>query len=87
MCDQWLNKLSGSISISPITKEPTLSDIKKHVRKCKYFIIKWYLVIILFAFVIVATESENSINITLKCRTVRIGSYRFAPPDDVSVPH
>lgn len=89
VCDQWLNKLGASISICPVTKEPSLSDIKKHVRKRKYFII--IIIIIKYTFflyfIVVATESDNPINITLKCRTVRIGSYRFVPRDDVSDPH
>lgn len=91
VCDQWLNKLGASISICPVTKEPSLSDIKKHVRKRKYFIIiiiiKWHFNTFFVCFIVVATESDNPINITLKCRTVRIGSYRFVPRDDVSDPH
>ncbi|KAF7287034.1 hypothetical protein GWI33_002419 [Rhynchophorus ferrugineus] len=64
--EQLLKSLGASVTISPVTKEPSLSDVKKHVRK-------------------VIGESIKNIKISLKCRTVRIGSYRFYPPEDVVI--
>ncbi|CAG9769103.1 unnamed protein product [Ceutorhynchus assimilis] len=62
--EQLLNKLGSSISISPITKEPSLSEIKKHVRKF-------------------CIEDLKPCRIGIKCRTIRIGSYRFEVKDDI----
>ncbi|XP_066255314.1 uncharacterized protein [Euwallacea similis] len=64
--EQLLNKLGASISISPITKEPSLTEIKKHVRR-------------------LTPDTSNCITISLKCRTLRIGSYRFIPADEVTL--
>ncbi|XP_050301894.1 uncharacterized protein LOC126740074 isoform X2 [Anthonomus grandis grandis] len=62
--EQLLTKLGSSISISPVTKEPSLNDIKKHVRK-------------------ISMEPLKNYKVSIKCRTVRIGSYRFTPIGDV----
>ncbi|XP_030760766.1 uncharacterized protein LOC115885866 isoform X2 [Sitophilus oryzae] len=64
--EQLLKSLGASVTISPVTKEPSLNEVKKHVRK-------------------VIAEPSKIIRMTLKCRTVRIGSYRFYPAEDVII--
>ncbi|XP_049821770.1 uncharacterized protein LOC109596804 isoform X3 [Aethina tumida] len=65
-----LSKLGSSISISPISKEPSVKDIQKHV---------------LNKFNASPSDSSCFYSMNLECRTVRIGSYRFVPNDKVLI--
>ncbi|XP_060518114.1 uncharacterized protein LOC132696950 [Cylas formicarius] len=64
--EQLLKSLGASVTISPVTKEPSLTEMKKHI--CKDL-----------------PETVKSLTMVLKCRTVRVGSYRFAPPEEIII--
>ncbi|EFA03603.1 hypothetical protein TcasGA2_TC013691 [Tribolium castaneum] len=68
--EQLLEKLGASVTISPISKEPSTVDIQKSSMTVK------------------GTEKVpfEQVNSTLLlCRTIRIGSYRFVPPEPIRV--
>ncbi|XP_044266946.1 uncharacterized protein LOC123012840 isoform X2 [Tribolium madens] len=68
--EQLLEKLGAAVTISPISKEPSIVDIQKSsmtIRGSEK----------------VPFEQVNST--LLLCRTVRIGSYRFVPPEPIRV--
>ncbi|KAJ8910989.1 hypothetical protein NQ315_010818 [Exocentrus adspersus] len=65
-----LQKLGASITISPVTKEPSANEIQKHsIIKSKGQI----------------EEEIKFVSTKIQCRTIRIGSYRFVPPEQVIV--
>ncbi|KAJ8985564.1 hypothetical protein NQ317_011524 [Molorchus minor] len=65
-----LQKLGASITISPVTKEPSANDIQRHSSvKTK----------------IEGGEEEQAASIVIECRTIRIGSYRCIPTEKVIV--
>ncbi|KAJ8931084.1 hypothetical protein NQ314_016048 [Rhamnusium bicolor] len=69
-----LQKLGASITISPVTKEPSTNDIQRHsIVKPKVPVLE--------------TDEDDImfVSTTIKCRTIRIGSYRFVPPEKVIV--
>ncbi|CAH0556439.1 unnamed protein product [Brassicogethes aeneus] len=68
--EQLLSKLGASISISPVTKEPSLTDIQKHVMN---------------KFHGINQDILNPVSMNLLCRTVRIGSYRFVPTEKILI--
>jgi hypothetical protein len=70
--EQLLEKLGASVTISPISKEPSIVDIQKtSIAHSLKGIEK------------VPLEQVNSTLVL--CRTVRIGSYRFVPPEPIRI--
>ncbi|KAL3281480.1 hypothetical protein HHI36_004689 [Cryptolaemus montrouzieri] len=66
-----LQKLGSAITLSPIKKEPSVSDIQKTTTNIDNEKTKLNL--------------ENLKSIFLQCRTVRIGSYRTIPKENVII--
>ncbi|XP_018569684.1 uncharacterized protein LOC108909755 isoform X2 [Anoplophora glabripennis] len=70
--DNILQKLGSSITISPVTKEPSTNDIQKHsIVKPKV--------------ALESDEEDTFVSTSVKCRTIRIGSYRCVPPEKVII--
>ncbi|XP_028149197.2 uncharacterized protein LOC114342259 isoform X1 [Diabrotica virgifera virgifera] len=71
LSENLLQKLGNSVTISPKSKEPSLADIQRHLSKNDS-----------------PTKSiaeKEIIRTKVHCRTVRIGSYRCIPLEDIVI--
>lgn len=86
MSEKLLEKLGAAVTISPISKEPSIIDIQKTsmISKGTFLVppVRFNLVAVL-GWEVIPEELVSST--LLLCRTVRIGSYRFVPPEPVSI--
>lgn len=65
-----IKKLGSSITVSPIKKEPSNSDLQKTASSIEENSNE---------------HSESQKNVAVHCRTIRIGSYRFVPKENVTI--
>ncbi|KAG5874832.1 hypothetical protein JTB14_009289 [Gonioctena quinquepunctata] len=69
LAENILQKLGNSVTISPVTKEPSTNDLQRHIS--------------------LKTNLEQGeikmVKTKLKCRTVRIGSYRCVPTEEIVI--
>ncbi|XP_063914137.1 uncharacterized protein LOC135130642 isoform X2 [Zophobas morio] len=72
--EQLLEKLGASVTISPISKEPSIVDIQKTSIAATLKVLGGEKV---------PVEQINSVLVL--CRTIRIGSYRFVPPEPIKI--
>ncbi|XP_056631057.1 uncharacterized protein LOC130441410 isoform X1 [Diorhabda sublineata] len=69
--ENLLQKLGSSVTISPISKEPSTIDIQRHCSSSSNTSTK--------------SLDEKDLSTKLKCRTVRIGTYRCTPSDEIVI--
>ncbi|CAG9825310.1 unnamed protein product [Phaedon cochleariae] len=71
LTENILQKLGASVTISPVTKEPSMNDLQRHSSQNSTASI--------------SDQPNDSIRMKLKCRTVRIGSYRCIPIEEIQI--